>query len=169
MSYIKLTDVTKLKYYSAFSGIVLLTLFSIGVNGCSSSNSAKPAFDSSSIPDTAFEVHLYSERDPDDYIGYIRRRLEWIGFSIGDYDPVNRTVRTLSMDVGRQTSLTIFASTDYDVNVSRTIARFSGLVGDERGIARWNSSDDEQALAFKALAEYVQKIEHEHLVYAVQQ
>lgn len=73
------------------------------------------------------------------------------------------------MDVGRQTSLTVFASTDYDVNVSRTIARFSGLVGDERGIARWNSSDDEQALAFKALAEYVQKIEHEHLVYAVQQ
>jgi len=158
-----------MKYCLAVSFVVLLAIFSIGVSGCSSSNSGRPAFDPSTIPNTAFEIHLYSERDPDDYIGYIRRRLEALGLDIGDYSSVDRTVRTISMNVGRGTFLMIFASTNYDVNVSRTIARFSGLVGDDRGMARWNTSNDEQAFAFQMLAEYVIKIEHEHLVYAVQQ
>jgi len=152
-----------------FSSILFLAVLSIGTGGCSSSNSATTDLDDSSIPDTAYEIHIYSQKSPEDYLGYIRRRLESEGFNIGDFSIEKRTVWGTRPQIGRGLSLTVFASTDYDEVAGQTFARVSGVLGDERGIARWSTSDDEQAFAFKEMLRYCQNMEHEQLVFAVQQ
>ena len=153
---------TRLPYF------LIISFFCAGLAGCASSDSGRPSFDESTLPDTAYEIHLYTDRSPDDFLLYIRQRLETEGFNIGEYSSVKKTVWALNPQIGRGIDLTMFASTEYDPVTEKTLAKLSGILGNEGGIAQWSTNDDEQAYAFRVMAEYCYKMKYDNLVYAVQ-
>jgi len=116
-----------------YSGIILIALIFAGLGGCASSNSGTPALDESPIPETAYEIHLYSQKNPDDFLTHIRRRLESEGFNIGDYSSAKLTLWGVRPQIGRGLEMTVFASTENDPVTDLTVARISGILGDERG------------------------------------
>jgi len=159
-------------------GAALVLLLSAGLASCASSGQGMGDVDTE-IPDTAFEIHLYSDRSPDDYLGFIRRRLEMQGFDVVRYSAVDQNMATAALGIGRQLTLSVFVTVTHDEDVSRTRAVFSGIQGrpgaspgDDPtlvGAARWNTLGDDQAYAFGRLAQIVNRIEHEQIVYAVEQ
>jgi hypothetical protein len=57
------------------------------------------------------------------------------------------------------------------MDVDKTRAVFSGIQGRDGqliGSARWNHMDDDQAYAFSRMAQIVNRIEHDQIVYAVE-
>ncbi len=149
---------------------MIVVAVAIGLSSCASSGTVKSEIEAS-IPDTAFEIHLYSDQSPEDYLGYIRRRLEMKGFTVLRYSAVDQNMATTSADIGRRLTLAIYVTVSYDVNVSKTLAVFSGIQGRDEGFvgaARWNPIKDDQAYAFGSLAEVVSEFDYEDLVYIVE-
>lgn len=165
---------------------VVLAMFVLTylLTGCAASSPSSISVDSSSvdtssIPDMALEVLLHSSKTPDEYLGYIRQRLEQIGFSIETYNTNVREIWTgEAFAAGR--SMILKVTCDYDATYLTTIARLSARISYDKRInpafedeseidtfAYWTTNDDYHARAFVQLIDVAQRIEHDELEYAV--
>ena len=156
-----------------FSVTAILLLATVITSGCASTGSGASEIEAS-IPESAFEIHLYSDQGEEDYLGFIRRRLEMQGFEVAQFSTVDQNLATIPTDIGRQLSLAILVSVANDPDVGKTRAVFSGIQGrgqdpaDLVGGARWSQTDDNLAFAFSRLAQIADRIDHDRLVYAVE-
>lgn len=124
------------------------------------------------FPENAKEIRLFSTQSPDDYLGFIRRRLEMTGIPVLIFSAVDRKLTTSSTPIfGRPSSLTVYVTVIDDPDAGMSRASFSGVQsrdGATVGTARWSSSRDDLAFGFSRLAEIANRITHDKLIYAVE-